>query len=424
MGAVLYVEARPPYPFQVVLKYCRETSGEQVQRFRRETRLLASYAGNGKIVNVVHSNSDHDPPYVVMQYYPGGDLGKAASLIRSSDQNLENAILQMIDGLAELHARGHFHRDIKPQNFLIDGQNILVSDFGLTTEVGSETAFTRSSVWWGTYGYIPPEFLDGGFKNADAAGDIFMLGKTIFAISTGKDPLYLVAGGLHAPLYHVIERCCSFNKGQRYQSLAHLRQAVVAAFDVILGRGGGVGMVKQILSSIEDRLRQEQRYDPQQVGQFAEQLALLNPADKTRVCLELPQQIFSVFSQAEVKQHVDEFLAVYSEMVEEQSYGWSYAEKIASNMKVIFKSADADPHTKGMALDIAIRASIYMNRYAAMDVCTDLIREVTQEPLGSIVASVIARHSGSFVDNIEVVTCKNQAVVGAIMANKAIASTL
>jgi len=417
MGAVVFVQALVSQPFPLVLKYCRETADEYVKRFRRETRLLTSYAGNGKVVNVVASNPDHDPPYVVMKYYQDGDLAKAAPQIRASYQALENVILLMIDALQELHSRGHFHRDIKPQNFLLDGPNIVVSDFGLTTEVGSETAFTRSSAYWGTFGYIPPEFLNGGFKNADASGDIFMLGKTIFNVATGRDALYIIQGDLPAPLYHVIDRCCSLNKLQRYQSLADLRQSVVAAFDVILNRGGGLGRVKQLLSAIEDRIQREQRYDPIQIGEFVEQLALLEAQDKIRICMELPSSLFSVLSQAPVQRYSEDFLASYEEMVDGQSYGWSYAETIASRMKVIFSSPDASSDVKSVALDLAIRASIYMNRYAAMDTCIEMIRGVKGEPLGSMVAALINKHRGTFVDSIEPVGCGNESVVRAIQAN-------
>lgn len=418
MGAVLFVNPAIPHPFPLVLKYCRETADEHVQRFRRETRLLASYAGNSRIVTIVASNPDYDPPYVVMRYYPEGDLASAAPKIRSSHNYLEYIILQMIDGLHELHSRGHYHRDIKPQNFLLDGSTVVVSDFGLSTEIGSETAFTRSSAFWGSHGYIPPEFLSGGFKNADATGDIFMLGKTIYAIATGRDPLYIMQGELPAPIFHVIDRCCSINKQQRYQCLADVRQSVVAAFDVILNRGGGLGRAKQLLSSIEDRLAREQRYDPLQIRDFIEQLALLNDPEKIRIATELPTQFFTILAQAPVQEFADEFLASYEVMVEEQTYGWSYAETIANNMKFIVSSPDAQPSIKGRALDLAIRAAIYMNRYAAMDTCIELIRSVHEEPLGSIVAALINKHRGSFVDGIELVSCRNESIVRAIQANQ------
>ncbi len=417
MGAILFVTPSRPYPFPLVLKYCRETADEYVMRFRRETRLLASYAGNGRVVNVVDSNPDYDPPYFVMRFYPNGDLASCAEKIRNSYNDLEHAILQMIDSLQELHSRGHYHRDIKPQNFLLDGSNVVVSDFGLSTEVGSGTAFTRSSVYWGTHGYIPPEFLNGGFKNADAPGDIFMLGKTIYAIATGRDPMYIMPEGVPPPLFHVIDRCCSLNKLQRYQSMPELRQSVVAAFDVLLNRGGGLGRAKQLLSAIEDRLAREQRYDPSQIGEFVEQFGLLDHPEKIRVATDLPKQIFSIFAQTPVQRFAIEFLASYEAMVEDQSYGWGYAEVIAANMKMIFSGPDSMPIVKGRALDLAIRAAVYMNRFAAMDTCIEMIRSVQEEPLGSTVAALINRHRGTFVDSIEPSSCRNESVVRAIQAN-------
>jgi serine/threonine protein kinase len=417
MGAIVFVDPPTPMPFPIVLKYFREITDEHIKRFRRETRLLASFAGNRKIVNIVASNPDHDPPYFVMRFYPDGDLMQMATTIRNSHEILENVILQMIEGLYELHSRGCYHRDIKPQNFLIDGANIVVSDFGLSTEIGSETAFTRSSAYWGTHGYIPPEFLGGGFKHEDASGDIFMLGKTIYSIATGSDPIYITQGNLPAPLFHVIDRCCSVDKLQRYQNLADFRQSVVASFDVILGRGGGVSIVKQLLNTIVDKINRERKYDSNVIADFVEQLGMIESQEKIRLCMEIPKDLFSVFSQAPVQQYAKRFFTCYEEMVESQSYGWSYAETIALNMNIIFSSPDAEPSLKGIALDLAIRAAIYMNRFAAMDTCSKMICSVTDEPLGSIVAALINKHRNSFVDSIEPFNCPNQSIVCAIKAN-------
>jgi serine/threonine protein kinase len=419
MGTVLFVTPRKNVlKFRVVLKYCKDTADEQLKRFRREVRLLASFKGNSKVVRIVDHNLDHDPPYFVMKYYDDGDLLKYAPTITQSLEAQEHVILQMIDCIQELHSRDEFHRDIKPQNFLLDGNQVVVSDFGLTTEIGSETGFTRSSVFWGTHGYIPPEFLTGGFKHADAAGDVFMLGKTIYVLLTQRDPLYLVGDDIPAPIFHIIERCCSIPKAQRYQSLAELRQSVVAAFDVLLGRAGGVGKVKQLLSAIDDRLEQDHQYTTQEVSQFVEQLALLDVRDKIKICFEIPQRFFAVIRQQPVIASLPGFLAVYDRLVESQDYSWSYAETIAKNMKTIFSGEDVPIPHKALALDLAIRAACYMNRFAAMDTCREMITSVDDETLGLQVASLVTKHNATFVGSIEPSECRSDTIANALRVSR------
>lgn len=419
MGTVLFVTPRKNVSkFRVVLKYCKDTADEQLKRFRREVRLLASFKGNSKVVRIVDHNLDHDPPYFVMKFYEDGDLFKHAPTITQSLEAQEHVILQMIDCIQELHSRNEFHRDIKPQNFLLDGDQVVVSDFGLTTEIGSETGFTRSSVFWGTHGYIPPEFLTGGFKHADAAGDVFMLGKTIYVLLTQRDPLYLVSDNIPAPLFHIIERCCSIPKAQRYQSLAELRQSVVAAFDVLLGRAGGVGKVKQLLSAIDDRLEQDHKYTTQEVSQFVEQLALLDERDQIKICFEIPQRFFAVIRQQPVIASLPGFLAVFERLVESQDYSWSYAETIAKNMKTIFSGEDVPVPLKAQALDLAIRAACYMNRFAAMDTCREMITSVDDETLGLQVASLVTKHNDTFVGSIEPSECRSDSIANALRVSR------
>lgn len=157
MGVILFVlPLHTSLPHRVVLKYCRDNAEEQLARFRREVRVLASFEGNSRVVQIIAHNLEHDPPYFVMKYYPDGDIGCLSTTLQSSYEIQEDCFLQMIDCVQELHSRNKFHRDIKPANFLLDGRRIVVSDFGLATEIGSNTAFTRSSMWWGTHGYIPP----------------------------------------------------------------------------------------------------------------------------------------------------------------------------------------------------------------------------------------------------------------------------
>ncbi len=263
---------------------------------------MQEFSGNKQVKSILDSNLDHEPPYFVMPHYLDGDLYGKAQTIREGFASLEFIFFQMLDCVAQLHDRGVFHRDIKPQNFLLDSSaNLVISDFGLCTEEGSSSAFTRSSQWTGTVGYMPPEFMLGGFKNAGVSADIFMLGKSFYVMLTGRDPMYLVPDGLPPQLLPVLERCCAVSKDARYQSLASLKQSLKAAFDVLLGRAIGPGKVYAFLRAISDRLRTSNQYQPDDIGHFVEELALLDSNDQCKVCLELPKEAFSILSQSLVQ---------------------------------------------------------------------------------------------------------------------------
>jgi serine/threonine protein kinase len=349
-----------------------------------------------------------------MKYYPDGDLMTVASEIQASLGQQEKYFLQMIDCVQELHSKKEFHRDIKPQNFLREGESIVVSDFGLSTELGSQTAFTRSSVWWGTHGYIPPEFLGGGFKHADAAGDIFMLGKTFYALVTGREPMYLLSQGIPAPLFHIIERSCSTSKDTRYQSLAELKQSIVAAYDVMLGRAGGVGKAKQLLLALKDRLAREHQYEVAEVTSFVEQLALLDEPDQIRICQEVPSELYEVLRQKPCAEILETYLSSYEKFVKAANYSWSYAETIAANMRLLFDGTETQPAQKLQALELGIRAAHLMNRFAAMDVCSAMVGSVTDEAFGLTVAALILKHRDTFIGNIEVSRCQSESIRNAL----------
>lgn len=415
MGVLLFVQAleKPP-DHRLVLKYCRDDEDEPLKRFRREVRLLATFKGNSRVAQLWDYSVDHDPPYYVMRYYEQGDLTGQIAGLAGNFEVQEGLIMQMIECLEELHSRNEYHRDIKPQNFLLDCGDMVVSDFGLTTEVGSDTAFTRSSVYWGTHGFIPPEFLQGGFKHADATGDIFMLGKTIYVLLTNREPIYLVGDDVPAPMFHVIERCCAIDKTQRYQDLSDLKQSVVAAFDVLLSRGGGLGKAKQLISAINDRLEQERKYDSAQIGEFVEQLAVLEEADQIRLCLELPSRFFSVMRQEPVVKFLPKFLEIYEKLVESEDYSWSYAETVADNMKLIFVGDAVPLNQKSRALELALLAASYMNRFAAMDTCKSMVTGIANEELGLVIATLINKHKDTFISGIEPSECRTDAVRGVL----------
>lgn len=419
MGTLLFVtEVGVKNPPTLVLKLCKLTDPEMLARFRREVRVMQQFKGNSYVMPILDANLDHEPPYFIMPYYENGDLMNSAPSLREDLALLETVFNRMIDCLAQLHDRDILHRDIKPQNFLLGGGSLVVSDLGLCSEQESMTAFTRSSQWAGTPGYLPPEYINGGFKDADATTDIFMLGKSFYAILSGRDPMYLVPDGLPPQLFPIFERCCTINKSSRYPSLASLKQSLKAAFDVLLGRAVGPGKVCALLRAITDRLRTTHQYQPDEVTRFVDELAILTENDQHQICLELPAEVFSVLSQALVQSHLTKFISIYRGMAEEATYSWSFAETIADNMKILFDAQDTSPADKAEALRVAIIAAIRQNRFAAMDTCRAMIMKAMDDGLAQRVHDVLMQHSHYFIQSIDPSACKAVAVRAAIVALK------
>lgn len=420
MGQILFVEdINSEFAGTLALKYCREDNEEYIKRFKREVRLLEGFNGNSKVAETIYSNTDNDPPYFVMKYYSDGDLTNIIDEIVADVPKQEAVFNKMIDCISELHSDGVYHRDIKPQNFLLDGDEIVVSDFGLGMEPDSSSRFTSSSMFWGTQGYLPPEFQNGGFKHADETGDIFMLGKSFYVLLTKQNPAYLMDNGVHPALYYVIERACALDKSKRYQSLSEFKQALQLAFDVILNRGGQLGEVSQLITTIEDRLENEAKYSAEKVIEFIGKFSLVDRQDQVRICQDLSLRFFSILPQEKLAPHIEEFLKVYKDFVESGNYSWAFAESIASNMKKIFSAADVDSKVRASALEIAIDAAHKMNRFAAMDTCSTMICSVTEDELGVHVAAIMQRNDHTFITEIEPSQCKSAPIINYLRSIKA-----
>jgi eukaryotic-like serine/threonine-protein kinase len=410
MGTVLFVDRSPlPDGSQLVLKYCKLDGVEQRSRFRREVRVMQEFVGNGRVMPVIHANLEHDPPYFVMPYMARGDLGRHAAEVRQDLERVEVIFNQMLDCVHQLHSRGVMHRDIKPQNFLLGDDDLVLSDLGLCCEEDSTTAFTRSSTFWGTPGYIPPEFLTGGFKGADPAADIFMLGKTFYFVLTGREPLYVTSEGVPPQLFPILDRCCQVSKATRYQSLAELKRSLKAAFDIIFLRLEGSSRVYGTVNSVRDQLAGRTTFLPTQVLGIVEEVLCLKFEDCRQILMELPSGFFLTLAAVSQQADMTRFLYHYGEMVENATYRWSLAEAIAHNMKLLFEG-ESSARDKAETLRIALLAAYRQNRYAAMELCTQMISSIHDDDLAQRVSELILRHPYSFIARLDESKCKAQAI--------------
>lgn len=381
---------------------------------------MQDFRGNPYVVPILDANLAHIPPYFVMPYFEHGDLTNWAAHLRQDYSIAEAYFNRMIECIEQLHCHNIFHRDIKPQNFLVGNGTLVVSDLGLCTQQNSLTAFTRRSVYAGTPGYMPPEFLNGGFRDADAAYDIYMLGVTFLHILCDAESPHLATNQLPAALFVVIERACAPDKSRRYQSLAALRQSLQLAFDVILGRVTGSSGVLGTRQAIVDRWQTMGQADPAEVSQFIDELAMLPPSDQQRVCIDMPSDVFHAMALTPLPMgQLGRFILSYLKMSEEADYGWSFAEVIADNMAVLFKSPFSCEADKAEALKAAIIAADRQNRYAAMDTCKVMIASVQDNGLAQRVCDIMIQYPNRYMENIDPLSCRAPGIRQAIAILKA-----
>lgn len=122
------------------------------------------------------------------------------------------------DALTVLHERGIIHRDVKPENVIVDSDGrVVLIDFNISCDVADE----EDSAVMGTVGYTPPEQL--GLSRNDARTDIYAAGVLLNVMLTGQHPCRVAAGG---KLGRVVRRCTMTDPNDRYQTAAKLRRAL------------------------------------------------------------------------------------------------------------------------------------------------------------------------------------------------------
>jgi serine/threonine protein kinase len=160
---------------------------EYVERFRREARAVARLA-HPNIVTVIDRGEDRDRQFIVFEYVDGETL--KAILERRGPLPVDEVVdlgLEIARGLAYAHERGVVHRDVKPQNVLLNGDGrAKVTDFGIARTLDVERGVTQTGTVLGTSNYIAPEQASG--DRAGAESDVYSLGCMLFELLVGDVP--------------------------------------------------------------------------------------------------------------------------------------------------------------------------------------------------------------------------------------------
>jgi serine/threonine protein kinase len=161
--------------------------GDLLARFQREAHILLNL-NDPHIVRVVDYGEDNSMHFIVMDYVDGQNL-KYYTLTNGPMEASRalNYAQQIAEGLDTAYKHGVVHRDIKPQNILINTKGVVkITDFGLARSRETVT-LTQSNVFMGTAYYISPEQAESG-RSADTRSDLYSVATVLFEMLAGHPP--------------------------------------------------------------------------------------------------------------------------------------------------------------------------------------------------------------------------------------------
>jgi serine/threonine protein kinase/tetratricopeptide (TPR) repeat protein len=213
---------------------------ETVERFSNELKL-ARKISHRNVCRMFDLGKAEGTTFITMEFVPGEDLKK---FIRKSGQlgagRAVSIAKQVCEGLAEAHHLGVVHRDLKPQNIMVDEDgNARIMDFGIARSLQGK-GITGPGVMIGTPEYMSPEQVEG--KDVDQRSDIYSLGVILYEMTTGRVPFEgdtpFTVGVKHKSempkdprslntqipedLDRLILKCLEKNREKRYQAAAEL----------------------------------------------------------------------------------------------------------------------------------------------------------------------------------------------------------
>ena len=175
---------------------------EELKAYQREAKTLAQFSKYPGIVSIKELFYENNTAYMVMEYLEGGTLRRYIDN-HGGKLDVDHALALMepvITSMEEIHKSGLIHRDISPENIMLDKDgSIKVIDFGATKKLSNKTA----QIYFGKFGYAPLEQMVG--EGQGPWTDVYGICATMYCMITGDIPTDAFERSQNEPLMHIAD---------------------------------------------------------------------------------------------------------------------------------------------------------------------------------------------------------------------------